>query len=72
MVKGADTFLGKPVEVQAEMVVLATAMEPRADAREMARKLGMSKDQDRCFTYVHSKLRPVEILTVGIYLARTT
>ena len=47
VVKGADTLLGKPVEVQADMVVLATAMEPRADAKEMARKLGMSTDQDQ-------------------------
>jgi heterodisulfide reductase subunit A len=69
VVKGADTLLGKPVEVHADMVVLATAMEPRADAKEMARKLGMSTDQDRWFTEAHPKLRPVEVLTAGVYLA---
>jgi len=69
VVKGADTLLGKPVEVQADMVVLATAMEPRADAKEMARKLGMSTDQDRWFTEAHPKLRPVEVLTAGVFLA---
>ncbi|HTU00289.1 MAG TPA: CoB--CoM heterodisulfide reductase iron-sulfur subunit A family protein, partial [Candidatus Sulfotelmatobacter sp.] len=69
VVKGADTLLGKPVELRADMVVLATAMEPRADAQEMARKLGMSTDQDRWFTEAHPKLRPMEVLTSGVYLA---
>ena len=69
VVKGADTLLGKPVEVHADMVVLATAMEPRADAKEMARKLGISTDQDRWFSEAHPKLRPVEVLTAGVFLA---
>ena len=69
VVQGADTLLGKQVEVQADMVVLATAMQPRADAKELARKLGMSTDQDNWFTEAHPKLRPVEVLTAGIYLA---
>jgi heterodisulfide reductase subunit A len=69
IVQGADTLLGKPVEVHADMVVLATAMEPRADAKEMARKLGLSTDQDNWFSEAHPKLRPVEVLTAGVYLA---
>jgi heterodisulfide reductase subunit A len=69
VVQGADTLLGKQVEVHADMVVLATAMEPRADAKEMARKLGLSADQDNWFTEAHPKLRPVEVLTAGVYLA---
>jgi heterodisulfide reductase subunit A len=69
VVQGADTLLGKPVEVQADMVVLATAMEPRADAQEMARKLGVSVDQDHWFSEAHPKLRPMEVLTSGIFLA---
>ena len=69
VVMGADTLLGRPVEVHADMVVLATAMEPRADAKEMARKLGLSTDQDNWFSEAHPKLRPVEVLTAGVYLA---
>jgi heterodisulfide reductase subunit A len=69
VVKGADTLLGRPVEVHADMVVLATAMEPRADAKEMARKLGLSTDQDNWLSEAHPKLRPVEVLTAGVYLA---
>jgi heterodisulfide reductase subunit A len=69
VVMGADTLLGKPVEVHADMVVLATAMEPRVDAKEMARRLGLSTDQDNWFTEAHPKLRPVEVLTSGVFLA---
>jgi heterodisulfide reductase subunit A len=69
VVMGADTLLGRPVEVHADMVVLATAMEPRADAKEMARRLGLSTDQDNWFSEAHPKLRPVEVLTAGIFLA---
>jgi heterodisulfide reductase subunit A len=69
VVQGADTLLGKQVEVHADMVVLATAMQPRADAKDLARRLGLSTDQDEWFTEAHPKLRPVEVLTSGVYLA---
>jgi len=69
VVKGADTLLGKPVEVRADLVVLATAMQPRHDAKELARKLGISTDQYNWFSEAHPKLKPVEVLTDGIYLA---
>lgn len=69
VVKGADTLLGRQVEIEADMVVLATAMEPHADAKEMARKLGISTDQYNWFSEAHPKLKPVEVLSAGIYLA---
>ncbi|MEN6520721.1 MAG: CoB--CoM heterodisulfide reductase iron-sulfur subunit A family protein [Armatimonadota bacterium] len=69
VVRGADTLLGKPVEVRADMVVLATAMEPQSDAKDLARLLGISTDQYNWFAEAHPKLRPVEVLTAGIYLA---
>ena len=69
VVKGVDTLLGKPVEVRADLVVLATAMQPQHDAKDLARKLGISTDQYNWFSEAHPKLRPVEVLTDGIYLA---
>ena len=69
VVKGVDTLLGKPVEVRADLVVLATAMEPQVDAKDLARKLGISTDQYNWFSEAHPKLKPVEVLTDGIYLA---
>ena len=69
VVKGADTLLGRQVEVRADLVVLAAAMQPQPDAKELARKLGISTDQYNWFSEAHPKLRPVEVLTDGIYLA---
>jgi heterodisulfide reductase subunit A len=69
VVKGADTLLGRPVELKADLVVLASAMQPRSNAKAMARTLGVSVDQDCWFTEAHPKLRPVEVLTSGVFLA---
>ena len=69
IVRGVDTLAGKPVEIEADMVVLAAAMEAQPDAKEMARKLGISTDEYNWFSEAHPKLRPVEVLTAGVYLA---
>jgi len=68
-VRGVDTLAGKPVEIEADMVVLASAMEAQPDAKDLARKLGISVDEYNWFSEAHPKLRPVEVLTAGIYLA---
>ncbi len=71
VVKGADTLLGRPVEVDADLVVLATAVEPAAGAAAVARLLGINADQDGFFQEAHPKLRPVETHTGGVFLAGT-
>lgn len=68
---GADTLTGKSIEIAADLVVLATAMVPRPEAKELARKLNIITDQYGFITEAHIKLRPVETLTSGIYLAGT-
>jgi heterodisulfide reductase subunit A len=70
IVKGVDTLLGaKPVEIEADMVVLATAGVANAGAEELAQKLHVSYDPYHFFAEAHPKLRPVETNTAGIYLA---
>ncbi|MBE0466094.1 MAG: CoB--CoM heterodisulfide reductase iron-sulfur subunit A family protein [Candidatus Desulforudis sp.] len=69
VVRGVDTLLGRPVEVDADMVVLATAVEPGSGAAETARILGINTDQDGFFQEAHPKLRPVETHTRGVFLA---
>ncbi|NLN76009.1 MAG: CoB--CoM heterodisulfide reductase iron-sulfur subunit A family protein [Armatimonadetes bacterium] len=69
VVKGADTLLGRQVEVRVDLVVLATAMQPQRDAKDLARKLGISTDEYNWFSEAHPKLKPVEVLTDGVYLA---
>jgi heterodisulfide reductase subunit A len=69
VVWGADTLTGKPLEVVADLVVLATASVPRQGAQDLAQRLRVATDEHGFFSEAHPKLRPVESLTAGIYLA---
>jgi len=70
VVKGADTLLGgEPIEIKADMVVLATAMVANKDAEELAQKLRVSYDPYHFLSEAHPKLRPVETNTAGIFVA---
>ncbi len=69
VVLAEDTILGRPVEVEADLVVLATAIVPRAATAEIARKLGIKCSEDGFFQELHSQFRPVETEVEGIYLA---
>ena len=70
IVKGVDTLLNsRPVEIQADMVVLATAMVAHKDAEELAQKLKVSYDGDHFLSEAHPKLRPVEMNTAGVFVA---
>ncbi|MDP4223231.1 MAG: CoB--CoM heterodisulfide reductase iron-sulfur subunit A family protein [Bacteroidota bacterium] len=70
IVKGADTLLGAmPVEIEADMVVLATAGVANVGAEELAQKLHVSYDSYHFFAEAHPKLKPVETNTAGIFLA---
>jgi len=70
IVKGADTLLGgQPVEIDADMVVLATAGVSNPGAEQLAQKMHISYDPYYFFSEAHPKLRPVETNTAGIFLA---
>jgi heterodisulfide reductase subunit A len=69
VVQGMDTLLGMQIEVEADLVVLATGIEASKGARELAEKLHISYDQYGFFMENHPKLRPVETNTAGVYLA---
>lgn len=68
VVRGADTLAGTPVEIEADLVVLATALVARDDAIDVARMLGIPYDKNRLFTEGHPKLAPVETVTSGVFL----
>jgi heterodisulfide reductase subunit A len=70
IVNGADTLLNAmPVEIEADMVVLATAGIANEGAEELAQKLHVSYDPYHFFAEAHPKLKPVETNTAGIFLA---
>lgn len=69
VVLGEDSLIGRPVELAADMVVLATGMEPSTGVVELAQKLNISYDTNRFLVEAHPKLRPVETQTDGVFLA---
>ena len=60
---------GRPVEKDADLVVLATGIVPRNDVRDLARKLKITQSADKFFLEAHPKLRPMDTLTDGIFIA---
>jgi len=69
VVWGVDTLTGEKVEIEADLVVLAMAIVEKEGVRNVAQMLKVAVDKDGFFKEAHPKLRPVEALTKGIYLA---
>ncbi len=69
MVWGVDTLTGKKVEIAADLVVLGLATVPNVAAKELANKLKIHTDEWGFLAEAHPKLRPVESLSPGFYLA---
>jgi heterodisulfide reductase subunit A len=69
MVWGSDTLSNRAVEIAADLVVLATPMAAPDGAKELAQRLHISTNADGFYNEAHPKLRPVESLTAGIFLA---
>lgn len=69
VVMGTDTLAGDQVEVEADLVVLATGFTAAEGSGKLAQKLNISYDQFEFFSESHPKLRPVETTTGGIFLA---
>jgi len=70
IVVGADTLMGaQQVEIEADMVVLATASIANKDSKDLAHKLHVSYDAHHFISEAHPKLKPVETNTAGIFLA---
>jgi len=66
---GVDTLTGKRVELAADLVVLAQAFVPSEGAARLARTLRVSADTNGFLKEAHPKLRPLETLTAGVFLA---
>ena len=69
VVRAEDTLLGEPLEMEADMVVLATGVVPRADVEDVAGLLNLERSPDGFFAEAHPKMRPVDTTRDGIYLA---
>ncbi len=68
-VHGVDLLDNKQLKISADMVVLATAIEPNKSVRKLATQLTASIDTNNFLTEAHPKLRPVESPTAGVFLS---
>ncbi len=69
VIRAEDTLLGKTVEVEADLVVLAAGMVPNINTQAVASLLRLGRSSDGFLMEAHPKLRPVETAIDGIYLA---
>lgn len=65
---GEDTLIGRQRRVPVDMVVLSTALEPKADAEGVARLFSLSRSADGFFLEKHPKLDPVATMSDGIFV----
>ncbi len=68
-VQASDLIGNRQLHIDADMVVLAAAIEPDETARPLATMLTASMDTNDFFTEAHPKLRPVESPTAGVFLS---
>ncbi|MBM4240273.1 MAG: CoB--CoM heterodisulfide reductase iron-sulfur subunit A family protein [Euryarchaeota archaeon] len=68
-VRAEDSLLGKVTEYEYDMVVLSIGLQPPEGAEELRQTIGLSKSADGFLLEAHPKLRPIDTLTDGVYLA---
>ena len=64
-----DHVLHQPFVIPADVVVLATAILPNPEVRELAKLYRLPVDNDGFLQEAHVKLRPVDFTTDGLFLA---
>jgi heterodisulfide reductase subunit A len=69
VVRAEDTLLQKSVEVPADLVVLSIGLKPRSESNEIASLLGLTRSGDGFLAESHPKLRPVDTMVDGVFLA---
>jgi heterodisulfide reductase subunit A len=66
LVKTYEPIIGRQVEIEADLVVLATGIVPRLPAN-LAQTFGAALDTDGFFQEAESKWRPVDSLKEGVF-----
>jgi heterodisulfide reductase subunit A len=71
VVKFDDPVLGMPLQVKADLVVLATGIQPDESNRALAEAFRVPLNPDGFFEEIDSKWRPVEFNRPGVFVAGT-
>ncbi len=64
-----DTLVGCQRRIPVDMVILSAGLEPRRDAKETAKRFGISCSSDGWIIEKHPKLDPVATMTEGVFVA---
>jgi heterodisulfide reductase subunit A len=64
-----DPIMAKEVVVDADLLVLSTAIDARPENVDLAKMLKVSLNTDGMFLEAHVKLRPVDFATDGVFVA---
>lgn len=70
-VRVREPSLNRDLQLDAELVVLAAPMIPRADRGELSELLRVPLNADGFFLEAHMKLRPVDFASEGLFLCGT-
>ncbi len=68
-VDAEDQILGKPLQIDCDLLALAPAIVPQKDAEHIAQMLKVPLTRERFFLEAHLKLRPVDFSVDGVFLA---
>jgi len=71
IVRTEDTLKGEFVEIEVDMVVLSTAMEPSKGTEEIAEILNVGTTEDGFIKESHPKIKPVATDVQGIFVCGT-
>ena len=71
ILQAEDSLLGRVRKIPVDMVVLATGIEPQADAEDVRRIFNITCSGGGFFMERHPKLAPVSTFTDGVFLAGT-
>jgi heterodisulfide reductase subunit A2 len=69
IVKGVDTLSSRMVEIEADLVVLATAVIPRIGNSRLAEVIGLTLDEQGCFNADNEEFNPMASNVPGVFLA---
>lgn len=64
-----DTLLDRPIDLEVDLVVLASAVQPAADTNRTRKLFGVSCSMDGWLLEAHPKLNPCGTTTAGVFLA---
>jgi len=69
MIRAEETLLNKITEREFDLVVLSTGLVPSEGSKRIGRILSLTTSPDGFFMEAHPKLRPVDTVADGVFLA---